>query len=84
MTEQEFIIRDKKSSFRMWRDLYLKKYDILRINIASGDIDPKTNSPYVPITEAEKQWRVAMLNFTDQITEATTKADYPPIPERLL
>jgi hypothetical protein len=69
--------------FRRWRSVALSKYDILRQCALNGDIDPLTGQPYPPITETEKQWRVAVLNFTNQITHETTEADYPQPPERL-
>ena len=73
----------QKGAFRMWRAIMLAKYDVLRLNVQNGDIDPKTNQPYPEITDEEKQWRLAVLNFTDQITHETTEADYPQPPERL-
>jgi len=71
------------SRFRAWRERFLQKYDLLRQCALNQDIDPKTNLPYPAITEGEKQWRLAVLNFTDQITHETTEADYPQPPERL-
>ena len=70
-------------AFRSWRSQRLAKYDLIRLCALNGDIDPATNQPYPAITEAEKQWRVEVLNFTDQITHETTEADYPEPPERL-
>jgi len=74
---------DNLGHFRRWRSSVLAKYDILRQCAINGDFDPNTGQPYSAITEAEKQWRVAVLNFTDQITHETTEADYPQPPERL-
>jgi hypothetical protein len=74
---------DNLDHFRRWRSAMLAKYDILRQCAINGDLDPSTAQPYSAITEAEKQWRVAVLNFTDQITHETTEADYPQPPERL-
>jgi len=73
----------KKNDFRGFREPFLQKYDLLRINVQNGDYDPKTGEPYYPITEDEKQWRLTMLNFTNSITHETTEKDYPEIPERL-
>jgi hypothetical protein len=70
-------------SFRSFREELLKKYDILRINIQSGDYDPKTGEVYSPLSEEEKQWRVSILNFTNSITHETTEEDYPETPDRL-
>jgi len=67
----------KKENFRAWRSERLLKYDILRLNVFNEDIDPNTNTFYQPITEEEKQWRVSVLNFTNQITKDTTPNDYP-------
>ena len=69
--------------FRTWRAMTLAKYDLLRQCALNGDIDPNTGQPYPAITDAEKQWRVTVLNFTNQITHETTEADYPVPPERL-
>jgi hypothetical protein len=70
--------------FREFREKLLKKYDLLRINIESGDYNPETNLPYSPLTEEEKLWRIEMLNFTDTITHETIIEDYPNTPERIL
>lgn len=78
-----YAITVNQRDFRAHRDHYLAKYDILRLNVLNGDMDPATNQPYTPITQEEKQWRVTMLNFTNQITENTTASDYPPVPLRL-
>jgi NifB/MoaA-like Fe-S oxidoreductase len=74
---------EKISEFRSFREELLKKYDILRINIQSGDYDPKTGKVYSPLSEEEKQWRLSMLDFTDSITHETTEKDYPETPDRL-
>jgi hypothetical protein len=71
------------NSFRLYREELLKKYDILRINIQSGDYDPKTGEVYLPLSEEEKQWRVSMLDFTSNITHETTEESYPETPNRL-
>ncbi len=70
--------------FRQWRERWLCKYDILRLNVLNEDIDPQTNQPYTAMTNEEKQWRLSVLNFTDLITDETQKSDYPTIPQRLL
>ena len=69
--------------FRSHRTEMLGKYDILRINVINGDIDPSTSKQYSAITQAEKQWRIDMLNFTDEITHETTEGDYPETPQRI-
>jgi len=74
---------EKLNNFRLFREELLKKYDILRINIQSGDYDPKTSEVYLPLSEEEKQWRVSMLDFTDIITHETTEENYPETPDRL-
>ena len=81
--KKEIEIDIRKKDFRQWRDYYLRKYDILRINILHGDLNPRNGLPYEPLTEDEKQWRVDMLNFTNYINENTTAQDYPKIPERI-
>ena len=75
--------RQNVDAFRSWRAQRLAKYDLIRLGALNGDIDPTTGQPYPAITEAEKQWRVEVLNFTDQIAHETTEADYPEPPERL-
>lgn len=75
--------RSNMDDFRFWRAHKLARYDLLRQCALNGDIDPVTLQAYPAITEAEKQWRVAVLNFTDQITHETTEADYPVPSERL-
>jgi hypothetical protein len=69
--------------FRSQRNKLLEKYDILRINVINGDIDPGTSRVYSAITQTEKQWRIDMLNFTDEITHETTEEDYPQTPQRI-
>jgi len=76
-------IEMRKAAFRVWRATRMDKYDLLRINILNGDYDPLTGQHYPATTEAEKQWRIAVLNFTDQITASTTEADYPQPTARL-
>jgi hypothetical protein len=81
--KKEIEIDIRKKDFRQWRDYYLRKYDILRINILHNDINPKTNEPYEPLSDVEKTWRVSVLEFTDLINEDTSPDDYPEIPERI-
>jgi hypothetical protein len=69
--------------FRSHRSKLLEKYDILRINVINGDTDPATSKVYSAITQSEKQWRLEMLNFTDEITHETTEEDYPQTPQRI-
>jgi hypothetical protein len=77
-------IEQNKELFRQWRSKYLGKYDLLGLWVLRGDIDPITGLEYAPITDAERQWRVAVLNFTDNITAFTTPSQYPTVPTRLL
>jgi hypothetical protein len=85
--KSNFLIEREKlqkiNNFRSFRENLLKKYDLLRINVQNGDIDPKTNLPYEPVSQEEKQWRLTVLNFTDLITKDTEEEDYPETPERL-
>lgn len=81
--KKEIEIDIRKKDFRQWRDYYLRKYDILRINILHNDINLRNGLPYEPLTEDEKQWRVDVLNFTNYINENTTAQDYPEVPERV-
>jgi hypothetical protein len=62
--------------FRNYRALMFSKYDILRICIITGEIEGQ-------LTEEEKQWRLDLLNFTEQITPETSPEDYPQVPLRL-
>jgi hypothetical protein len=71
------------SRFREVRTKLLERYDILRINVLNGDIDPETSQPYAPITQAEKQWRLSMLNFTESVTHETKESQYPQTPARI-
>jgi len=76
-------LNDNILNFRAYRAEKLVKYDILRINILSGDLDPITLQVYSPLTNEEKIWRVNVLNFTESITQYTTENDYPTLPQRL-
>lgn len=71
------------TAFRNYRAIKLAKYDLLRQGYLAGDYDPITGTHYLPLTEEEKLYRVALLNFTSQITSTTTENDYPQVPARL-
>lgn len=61
--------------FRNYRDEVFKKWDVLKVNSLLGLEDPITND--------EKEWYLAMKDFTDVITKDTSFVDYPELPERL-
>lgn len=73
----------KKNSYRSWRAQYLERYDLLGQWVARGDLDPTTNQPYGPIRQEEREFLLALRNFTESITLNTTINDYPTVPERL-
>jgi len=79
----EKTIFDKKNEYRIWRSKYLSAYDRLGLYIIRGDLDPSTGRPYSPVTDAERNWRVQVLNFTSTINLHTTESDYPVPPVRL-
>lgn len=79
---EETIRLSKLADFRVFRAAQLAKYDILRQGFLAGDYD--TNGvPYPALSEEEKQYRLALLNFPPQITDKTTELDYPQAPVRL-
>jgi hypothetical protein len=79
----EKTILDKQMLFRAWRAKYLSAYDRLGLFVMRGDLDPSTGQPYSQITDAERNWRVQVLNYTPNINLYTTESDYPVPPARL-
>ena len=68
------VIERKKHSFRTYRRTIFQAFDLWEKAVLRGREED---------SEDIMNWYQAMLDFPEQITEATTYQDYPKLPERI-